>query len=323
MRSTPNEMRSRKAMLSRNSKRENNHKQISCLKTKLYLALFCVAFFWGTTFLGIRIGVETIPPFLLAGIRNLISGLLIFCYLVYQKKLERVNPRQFLRAFFLSILMIVLANGLTTYAEKYITSGLASLISTLNPFFVLVLNLILGYEKLSFKTIIGIVLGMFGIFLIYQSSLSDLLIPEYRQGIFAILLAIVAWAVGTVLTKKGSANSLTMLMNVCVQMLIAGVVLTLIQLYLTPTFSTENWSTRSVFAMIYLALFGSVVGYVAFSYLISQLPSTKVTVLSYVNLVVALFLGWLILDEVITSRIILAATLIISGVFIVNYKRAK
>ena len=219
--------------------------------------------------------------------------------------------------------MIVLANGLTTYAEKYITSGLASLISTLNPFFVLVLNLILGYEKLSFKTIIGIVLGMFGIFLIYQSSLSDLLIPEYRQGIFAILLAIIAWAVGTVLTKRGSANSLTMLMNVCVQMLIAGVVLTLIQLYITPTISTKNWSSRSVIAMIYLALFGSVVGYVAFSYLISQLPSTKVTVLSYVNLVVALFLGWLILDEVITTRIILAATLIISGVFIVNYKRAK
>ena len=219
--------------------------------------------------------------------------------------------------------MIVLANGLTTYAEKYITSGLASLISTLNPFFVLMLNLILGYEKLSVKTIIGIVLGMFGIFLIYQNSIADLLIPEYRQGIFAILLAIIAWAVGTIITKKGSANSLTMLMNVCVQMLIAGVVLTLIQLYITPTISTENWSSRSVIAMIYLALFGSVVGYVAFSYLISQLPSTKVTVLSYVNLVVALFLGWLILDEVITTRIILAATLIISGVFIVNYKRAK
>ncbi|MDI1316081.1 EamA family transporter [Flavobacterium sp.] len=293
------------------------------MKTKLYLAFFCVAFFWGTTFLGIRIGVETIPPFILAGIRNLISGLLIFCYLVYQKQLETINPRQFSRAFLLSILMIVLANGLTTYAEKYITSGLASLISTLNPFFVLMLNLILGYEKLSVKTIIGIVLGMFGIFLIYQNSIADLLIPEYRQGIFAILLAIIAWAVGTIITKKGSANSLTMLMNVCVQMLIAGVVLCLIQFYLTPNLSTENWSNRSIVAMIYLALFGSVVGYVAFSYLLSQLPSTKVTVLSYVNVIVALFLGWLVLDEVLTDRIILAATLIISGVFIVNYKRVK
>lgn len=293
------------------------------MKTKLYLALFCVAFFWGTTFLGIRIGIETIPPFLLAGIRNLISGFIIFFYLLLQRKLEPINPRQFLRAFILSIMMIVLANGLTTYSEKYITSGLASLISTLSPFFVLILNLILGNEKLSIKTTLGILLGMFGIFLIYQNSLSDLLNPEYRQGVFAILIAVLMWAIGTIITKKGSENSLTMLMNVSVQMIIAGIILTAIQFILTPTISTENWSLRSVLAMVYLAVFGSVVGYVAYSYLITQMSSTKVSVLSYVNVVVALFLGWLILDETITSRIIIAASLIIGGVFIVNYKKAK
>lgn len=293
------------------------------MKTKLYLALFCVAFFWGTTFLAIRVGVETIPPFILAGIRNLISGTIIFIYLLSQKKLEKVNARQFLRAFILSMLMIVLANGLTTFSEKYLTSGLASLISTLTPFCVLILNLLLGFEKISAKTVFGILLGMSGIFLIYQSSLSDLLIPEYRMGIYALLSAILAWSVGTIIIKRGSENSLSMLMNVCVQMLIAGVVLTATQFYLTPDFSTENWSIRSMGAMIYLALFGSVVGYVAFSYLLTQLPSTKVVILSYVNLVVALFLGWLILDETITSRIIAATILIISGVFIVNYKKVK
>ncbi len=293
------------------------------MKTKLYLALFCVAFFWGTTFLGIRIGIETIPPFLLAGIRNLISGFIIFFYLLFQRKLEPINPRQFLRAFILSIMMIVLANGLTTYSEKYITSGLASLISTLSPFFVLILNLILGNEKLSIKTTLGILLGMFGIFLIYQNSLSDLLNPEYRQGVFAILIAVLMWAIGTIITKKGSENSLTMLMNVSVQMIIAGIILTAIQFILTPTISTDNWSLRSVLAMVYLAVFGSVVGYVAYSYLITQMSSTKVSVLSYVNVVVALFLGWLILDETITSRIIIAASLIIGGVFIVNYKKVK
>jgi drug/metabolite transporter (DMT)-like permease len=183
--------------------------------------------------------------------------------------------------------------------------------------------LIFGYEKLSVKTVVGILLGMFGIFLIYQSSLTDLLIPEYRHGIFAILLAILAWAIGTLFMKRGSENSLTMLMNVCVQMLIAGVVLTAVQFYFTPDISTATWSSRSVFAMIYLALFGSVVGYVAFSYLITQLPSTKVVVLSYINLVVALFLGWLILDEKITSRIIIAAAFIISGVLVVNYRKMK
>lgn len=114
-----------------------------------------------------------------------------------------------------------------------------------------------------------------------------------------------------------------MLMNVGLQMIIAGCVLTIIQYTLTPTIDYESWSMRSIAATIYLALFGSVVGYVAFSYLLTQLPSTKVTVLSYVNVVVALFLGWLLLDEEITLRIVLATICIISGVVIVNYKRRK
>jgi drug/metabolite transporter (DMT)-like permease len=293
------------------------------LKTKLYLALFCVSFFWGTTFLGIRIGVETIPPFILAGLRNLISGSIIFFYLLIQKKLEPINNHQFLRAFLLSILMIVFANGLTTYSEKYITSGLTSLISTLSPFFVLVINLVLGNEKLSFKTSIGILLGMFGIYLIYQNNLTELLNPEYQKGVISILIAVLAWSIGTIITKKGSQNSLSILMNVCLQMIIAGIVLTSFQFYLTPTISTVNWSAKSIFSILYLALFGSVVGYVAYSYLISQMSSTKVSVLAYINVVVALFLGWLILDEIITPKIIIAACLIISGVLIVNYKKVK
>jgi len=231
------------------------------LKTKLYFAFFCVAFFWGTTFLGIKIGIETIPPFILAGIRNFISGFIILTYLFYQKKLEKISIHQFARALMLSVLMIVLANGLTTYAEKYISSGLASLISTFNPLFVLVINLILGYEKLSLKTSVGIFFGIFGMFMIYQSRVEELLVPAYRGGIIAILIAVLSWAIGTVITKKGSTKALSMLMNVGLQMIIAGFLLTSIQYILTPTITYETWTTRSVLAMIYLALFGSVVGY--------------------------------------------------------------
>ena len=217
--------------------------------------------------------------------------------------------------------MIVFANGLTTYSEKYITSGLASLISTLSPFFVLVLNLMLGNEKLSVKTVLGILLGMFGIFLIYQNNLVQLLNPQYRIGIFAILIAVFSWSIGTIITKKGQRKPAGMLMNVCTQMFFAGIILTLIQYQLTPNFSSQNWSFRSISAVFYLAIFGSVVGYIAYSYLMTQWPSTKVAVLSYVNVVVALFLGWLVLDEKITLRIVMATLLIICGVVIVNYKK--
>ena len=291
------------------------------MKTKLYFSIFCVAFFWGTTFLGIRIAVETIPPFVVAGTRNLLAGSLILIYLFCIRKLELMTPRQLLRAFILSILMIVLANGLTTFAEKFISSGLASLISTLSPLCVLVLNLGLGNEKLSIKTTVGIVLGMFGIFLVYQNSLSDLLNPNYRLGIFAILFAVLTWSVGTIITKKGLQNPAPILLNVAVQMIFAGLILFAIQFFIEPHVLVSSFSTRSEFAVLYLALFGSVITYVAYSYLITQWPSTKVSVLSYVNVVVALFFGWLILDEVVSVKMIFATILIICGVFIVNYKK--
>lgn len=293
------------------------------MKTKLYISIFCVAFFWGTTFLGIRIAIETIPPFFVAGIRNLLSGTLILIYLLYKSKIEMMTKTQLFRALILAIMMIVLANGLTTFAEKYISSGLASLISTLSPFFVLSLNLCLGNEKLSLKTTLGIVLGMCGIFLIYQNSLADLLNPDYRLGIFSILTAVLMWAIGTVVTKKGLRNPANMLLSVAVQMIMAGLILLVIQYFIAPKLNTETFSMRSSFAVLYLAIFGSVVGYVAYSYLISQLPSTKVSVLSYVNVVVALFLGWLVLDEMVTDKMIYATFIIILGVVIVNYKKSS
>lgn len=291
------------------------------MKAKLYLSVFCVAFFWGTTFLAIRIGLDTVSPFILAALRNYISGTLLLGYILGARKFEWLSLSQIFRALVLAILMIVMANGLTTYSEKFITSGLASLISTLSPFFVLVLNLSLGNEKLSLKTIFGILLGMSGIFLIYQNNLIELLNPEYRLGILAIITAVFAWAVGTIITKKGQRKPANMLMNICTQMFLAALMLHFIQCKLTPDFTTENWSTKSIFAIFYLAVFGSVVGYIAYNYLMSQWPSTKVAVLSYINVVVALFLGWLILDEAISLRIIIATFLIIIGVVIVNYKK--
>ena len=291
------------------------------MKTKLYLSVFCVGFFWGTTFLGIRIGVETIPPFLVSGLRNILSGSLILLFLIATKKTERIQLHHLARAFILALLMIVIGNGLTTYSEKFISSGLASLLSTLSPLVVLLFNLALGFEKLSFKTVAGIFLGLFGMYLLYENNMADFTKPEYREGVGALLLAIIAWSAGTLVTKKAKSNPLGMLMNVSLQMLIAGTILCGLHLGTNGAIEPSTWSSRSMGAVIYLALFGSVVGYVAYNYLMTQWSSTRVTVLAYVNVVIALFLGWLILDETITPRIILATAVIVSGVVLVNYKK--
>ncbi|MEO8795616.1 MAG: EamA family transporter [Daejeonella sp.] len=288
---------------------------------KLILALISIAFFWGTTFLGIRIGVETIPPILVTGLRNILAGGLILVYLLISGKFEKVSWPRLRRNMVIAFMMIVLANGLTTYAEIYISSGLAALISTLSPLCVLLLNLVLGHEKLSFKIVFGVLLGISGMYLIYQNNLADLFNPEYRVGIMAILFAVLMWASGTIFTKKSAAHPGNMFMNLCIQMFFAGIFMLILQLLVQPDFQVSEWSLRSTLAVIYLALFGSVVGYVAYTYALSHLPSTKVSVITYVNVVVALVLGWLILNEELTGRMIFAAVLIISGVIVANYRK--
>lgn len=290
---------------------------------KLFLALFSVALFWGTTFLAIRIGVESIPPLLVTGLRNVIAGSIFLIYLIYTKKLERMDWPRLRRNMIIAMMLIVLANGLTTFAEKYISSGLAALISTLSPLSVLLINLSLGNEKPSFKIITGILLGISGMYLIYQNNISDLFNPEYRLGIAAILFAVLMWATGTVYTKRSSAHPGNIIVNLCVQMLFAGILMVILQLFVDPVEAWQNWSRRSLWAVIYLAIFGSVIGYAAYNYALSKLPSTRVSVITYINVVVALFLGWLILDEQINLRIILAAALIIGGVVVANYRKRQ
>jgi drug/metabolite transporter (DMT)-like permease len=290
---------------------------------KLFLALFSVALFWGTTFLAIRIGVESIPPLLVTGLRNVIAGVVLLAYLVYSQKLEKMDWPRLRRNMIISLMMIVLANGLTTFAEKYISSGLAALISTLSPLSVLLINLSLGNEKPSLKIIAGILLGISGMFLIYQNNIADLFNPEYRLGIAAILFAVLMWATGTVYTKRTSARPGNIIVNLCVQMLFAGILMVVMQLLLDPVAAWQNWSQRSLWAVIYLAIFGSVIGYASYTYALTKLPSTRVSVITYINVVVALFLGWLILDEKVSLRIILAAILIIGGVVVANYRKRQ
>ena len=288
---------------------------------RLFFALFSVALFWGTTFLAIRIGVETIPPLLVTGLRNVIAGMLFLVYLAWSKKLEKMDWPRLRRNMVIAFMLIVLGNGLTTFAEKYISSGLAALISTLSPLSVLVINLSLGNEKPSFKIITGITLGISGMYLIYQNNIADLFNPAYRLGISAMLIAVLMWASGTIYTKRSAAHPGNIMVNLCVQMLFAGFLLVIIQLFINPVGAWQNWSERSLLAVIYLALFGSVVGYASYNYALSKLPSTRVSVITYINVVVALFLGWLILDEKVTLRVIMAAGLIISGVIVANLRK--
>lgn len=287
---------------------------------KLIFAILTVAIVWGTTFLGIRIAVESIPAWFVAGIRQLIAAALLLITLAFSGQLEWIGWKNFRIQIILSILMLIVANGMTTVAEEHLSSSLASLISATSPLLVFIGSIFVGLQKFSFRSLLGILLGFSGIVLIFKDGLQDLLNPDYRMGVIFIFIAISGWAAGSVYTKKLNLQHQNITLNLFYQFTFAAVVQIIFGFLFSEHTSVENWTLRSILAMIYLAVFGSVAAYFAFHFALKKISPTQISYLSYVNTIIAIILGWLVLDEKISAAFIFATILIIIGVFITNYK---
>lgn len=288
---------------------------------KLSLALFSISFFWGTTYLAIRIAIVTIPAIYIVGLRHFMAGMVLLIYLLLSKKLEIPTWSRTRHNLISATLMLVLGNGLTTFGEHTIPSGLTALLTTLSPLLVLLINLSSGKEKSSARVIVGVLLGLVGMILIFFDSLPQLMNPEYRVGIFCILIAIFCWSLGTIHSKTGSAKTTNIFVDLCTQMLFAGGGLLIASLFTSFPFAVSTWKTTHILAVFYLTFFGSIAGYISYLYALSKLPSTSVSIFTYFNVVVALTLGWLILNEQVTLRLVFATAFILIGVVIANYKK--
>lgn len=287
---------------------------------RLVLAIVTVAVFWGTTFLGIRVAVETIPPWFVAGIRQFLAGLILFFLLIFSKKLKWIGWINFRNQIILSTLMLIVANGMTTVAEKHLTSSLASLISATSPLLVFLLSILFSMQKFTIRGLIGVLLGFSGILLIFKNGLQDLLVPEYRIGVISMFVAISGWALGTIFTKKINHSPQNISLNLFYQFSFAGVAQIIFGFIAEENISFSSWSLTSIAATVYLAIFGSVIAFFAFHYALKKISPTQISILSYVNTIIAIFLGWLVLNEEISATFIAATALIIIGVFITNYK---
>lgn len=287
---------------------------------KLIFAILTVAFVWGTTFLGIRIAVETIPPWFVAGIRQFLAAVLVAIILISTKELKWIGWKNFRIQIILSILMLIIANGMTTVAEENLSSSLASLISATSPLFIFIFSIFFNLEKFSFRGIIGVTLGFSGILLIFKDGLEDLLNLEYRMGVIFMFFAILGWAMGSIYSKKINHKSQNISLNLFYQFSFAGIVQIIFGFFFSNEINVEAWSLKSVIATVYLAVFGSLIAFYAFHYALKKISPTQISLLSYVNTIIAIFLGWLILDEKISAAFITATLLIICGVFITNYK---
>lgn len=287
---------------------------------KLTLAIFTVAIVWGTTFLAIRVAVETIPGWFVAGIRQFLAAIIMFIILLYKNEFKWIGWKNLGYQLIFSSLMLIIANGMTTVAEEEVTSSLASLISACSPIVVFLGSVAIGLQKFSLKALFGLILCFSGVLFIFWDGIEDLANPDYRLGVIFLLIAILGWAAGTIFTKKLNIQSKNITLNLFYQFIFAGIIQLCFAFSFSENYNFENWSIKSISAMIYLAVFGSVAAFFAFHYALTKISPVQVSILAYINTIISIFLSWLILDEKISAKFIVAAVLIIAGVFIINYK---
>ncbi len=282
---------------------------------KAYIAWLTVCILWGTTYLAIRIGVKDLPPTLFAGLRWLIAGPIFFLFLKL-RGYSLPKKEDIKHIALIGLLLLGVGNGLLIFAEQWVPSGLTALLTTTMPFWIVgIESLLPSGPKINFKIISGLIMGLAGVGLILGVDLTQFE-SSYLTGIIGLMIGVCGWAVGTIYSKYKRVD-VHPLMSAAIQMCIAGFALTLLGVILGEI-PALHLTQNSVFAFIYLLIFGAFIGYGAYIYAVANLPVSFVSTYAYINPVIALFLGWLVLNEKIDFTIIAAAGIILTGVYIVK-----
>ena len=283
---------------------------------KAYLALAAVCFFWGTTYLGIRMALESLPPLMLVGLRYTISGSALLLVAFFAKAHLPSGKELFYTALY-GVIIIGIGNGCLAFAEVWIPSGLAALVVTTSPFWMVGMEaLIPGGDRLHAPTLFGMLVGLAGTaLLVAPNAIQQGWSGPLLKGFLVLQFVCCGWAFGSFLQRRHSTKAHPVVSG-AVQQLATGLV------FLGPAFLTKtqpiHWTPRSIAAVLYLVTFGSVIGYSAYLYVLDKLPVSVVSTYNYVNPVVAVFLGWLFYRERIGIRELLAMLVIFAGVALVK-----
>lgn len=277
-------------------------------------ALLC--FIWGSTWLAIRISLESFTPFLSGGLRFLIASLAIFIIMrlkgiTLQK--DKLSVKLYLQMGFLSF---VIPFGLVYWAEQFVPSGLASVLFGVYPFFVAIFSyFMIPNEKIGIGKTIGMVLGFIGIIIIFSDSFS-FTISDYLLGMFAVMLSGIMQAFIAVTLKKHGKHLNPLSMNF-IPMLIAGIAGTLIGL-IAENMSRISFREDGILAVLYLAIFGSVVTFTSFYWLMKKINVVILSLIAFITPIVALILGWVFYNEVLATHHIIGSALVLVGLLIAN-----
>lgn len=284
---------------------------------KAYVALAVVSFFWGTTYLVSKVAVQHIPGLFLAGVRNLIAGSVIVIFFLLHK--QKIPGRSTLiKAAWLGFVMISFSSGLSHWSVQYISGGLAAIIGATIPLWMAIFSIATDKNrKISLSMITGLVTGFAGIAIIFYDHLAEMLNSEFRFGILLAAISCITWAGGSVYTSKIKLDT-GLLFGAGLQMLFAGIFLTLTSLLAGQFVDLRLLAAQTWYAILYLAVIGSVITYSSYVYAVQHLPPARVGVYAYINPIVAILLGNLLLGERLNYMIVAGSLVTIAGVYIVN-----
>ena len=287
------------------------------------MGITCIV--WGTTWVASKIGVAEIPALQMAYIRQFFGGMCFVCFFIFYKKLPFPSKKEFLWLLIMSLLMFVLANGLSTWSLQYIPTGLSALVGALYPLSVVVIEMVFFKNRnLTILTFIGLLLGISGIGIVFYENAFQHHPDGFIFGVALSVIAMLSWSVGTIIIVRNKTK-LNPYYATGWQMLISAFILFIIAETTQPTIPFKNVSATAWGAITYLVLAGSLVAFIAFIYSMKKLPVAVSSLYAYINPLVAMVTAAIVLHEKLTMYIFWGAIVTLAGVFLVNYsiKRSR
>lgn len=291
-------------------------------KALIIVAFFSIYIIWGSTYLLNKIAVTELPPFFLASIRFSCASVLIFSIAKIMKMKIAITKKQFRNSILVGFLFLVYGNGVFVWALKYVDSGFAALLASTQPLFVLLLMRLMDNKKMKPKSLIGVGLGLVGMYLLVSQQ--DLIANEGALlGIFMIFTCVLGWSYASVFVSKADMPK-NYFVATGYQMAIGSIMLLCASLLTNEEWiSPLEWSTNVKTAMFLLITFGSIVAFTAFNFLLKQVSTEKVATSAYVNPIVAMLLGWYVLDEQLSTQSIVAAVVLLTGVYFITSRKRR
>ena len=284
------------------------------------LAFGLVYIFWGSTYLGIAIAVEHIPPALMCATRFLIAGIVMLAYCAIRGRRILYSPRQLWHMAAVGILLLMGGNLTLSYAERIVPSGLSALLIAVTPLWFLVLDArLIGHHQISNRGMTGLALGVVGMVVLLWPKLTATGSIGHRELWFSLslLAGSFSWALGSVLSKVWQSSEVDPLSSTSWQVVFAGVANLTFALLNGDIFHVV-WTARGLGAVLYLIVGGSWIGYTSYIYVLRHAPSSKASTYAYVNPVVAVFLGWLVLHESMDRYILMGSAIVVVSVILVT-----